>query len=265
MEPAHQLLKVEYYYVRMYINSIAIQAVVDRTSQTNAEYLLLDQELMRTEYAHDFRSVDEVRETSGHILAIATCLGELGILQYCPVRFFLRVVSASIFMLKALSLGVRETDAAAAFTQLEQCIAALKKSAADDVHLSARYADLMARHVRRFKRSLRSKRKERGTATMDIPNHVSSIRDRDLSRHITTLGAGRNEILDTNQFHANFNDDPNGAVRFADVLGGEDDQFTDYWLGQPFDPRLLAPGPESMQFGAGLAMDSLDFLWNLPA
>jgi len=266
-QASRQILLIEYHYVNVFVNSISIQALVERINVQSCGDVWMQQDLLRREHAQDLRSINIVRESSGEILGIATKLSDDGILAFCPVRVFLRIVAASIFLLKALSLGARGADATASLRLLEKCIEALISSRADSLHLSRRYADLIARHVHCFKRNLRSS--SRG----EVPNET------------TALGSGRanpapakdrpgSSIAERLESHAIQGNDR--ASRNADIFsdatvtrGGTSDYPPDTdpntfdWLAQPFDAQFPPFSLEAAHPSSGLAIDSLDFLWNL--
>lgn len=274
-QAARQILLVDYYYARMYIHSIAVQALVDRVSNLGSgEGIWQEHEMLRSKYAQDYASVNEVRESSGKILTIAVELSGQGILQYCPVRLFLRIVSASVFLLKAISLGCREADISASLKTLDQCIVALQTDRADDIHLSTQYASLMARHVQRFKRNFRGQKSAsvylarplyRSRAASPIASNGAKANPNQHNLQETqdgqlyTSGSGTSEAqnggrrLDLEQTYTSL---PN------EFNFGEDETVED-WLAQPFDPQMAPFGLDFMQPGAELALDSLDFLWNI--
>ena len=99
----------------------------------------------------EYKFVQEVIDASRSVLATAVDLAEADLLRYCPVRIFISVTSASIFLLKAISLGTRQSELDKSLVTLEKCIHALRYSTHDDMHLSSRYGMLLDRHVRKFK------------------------------------------------------------------------------------------------------------------
>lgn len=251
---------VEYYYTRMYINSIAFQALVERASQTSLGDPWLEQDFLRREYAQDARFIDDVRESSGQILRIAKALSDEDVLRHCPVRVSLRVVSASIFLLKTLSVGSREVDAKASLEQLDGGIQAMMNNDSGDIHLSNRYAELIARHVRRFKRSLKPRRSRRHS--FDVQNIDQSGRLSENHRKQPT------DSQDVNEWQVPAGNGGPAVIGPSDIslpTNGGDFLAWDDWLSRPFN-RMLAPfGIEPDQATAGLAHDSLDFLWDLPS
>lgn len=259
----------------MFIHSIAIQALVDRISSlSGGDEIWQDHEVWRSKYAQDFASVNEVRECSGKILMTAVELCDEGILQYCPVRLYLRIVSASVFLLKAISLGSREVDISSSLKTLDRCIAALQTNRADDIHLSSQYATLISRHVQRFRRNFRVKKTTVISAAMSpywsrapSPFRAGAINargNRDLRQErqeqqpaiSTSILSGLQQTP-----YAQSQGERHLSTEQFDF--GDDGTMEDWWA-QPFDPHIAPFGLDYMQAGAGIAVDSLDFLWNIP-
>jgi hypothetical protein len=264
---------MDYYYTRVYIHSTAIQALVDRISNdAGSDGLWQHHELWRTKYAQEFASVNEVRESSRNILNMAVELGNQGFLQCCPVRVFLRVVSASVFLLKSMSLGSREADINASLDTLEKCINVLQINRADDIHLSNRYATLISRHVQRFKRNFRVGKKFRAQPAVTpfrtpAPVPVDATEDPSMNTHQETPSEQHQRITSswtTGITSEQFSIENQPLFGQGDI--GADlpqDELLEDWLLQPFDPQLAPFGIDYMALGGGLAVDSLDFLWNI--
>ncbi|KAK5947786.1 hypothetical protein OHC33_011181 [Knufia fluminis] len=255
-EASRQILLVEYYFVRMYINSIAVQALVERASSVSSSTGLLDQDFLRSESSQDFRFVTEVRDASVEILRLVTKLSEDYVLQYCPVRVYLRVVVASIYLLKTISLGSREADVTRSLTQLQRCIEALQSYSADDVHLSSRYATLIARHVRRFKRNFRVKKAPTtfSRAASRGPDSTSRQSSQQVNLQQNFHPIQHHDVINYPTFAS---DDITIPFDFNEAGMVED------WLAQPFNAQFAPFGTGGIQPASGLAIDSLDFLWNL--
>ncbi|OBT58229.1 hypothetical protein VE04_01304 [Pseudogymnoascus sp. 24MN13] len=165
--PFRDILFLEYHYIRMYVNSLSIQAIVERTvSQSNnsataetapyersASQLPSDDLLVTSISASDYNLISEVIDASVQILKKSISLSQSGQLIHAPMRTYVRIVSASIFLLKAISLGARNTDIQTSLDVLDEFIQALQISTTDEVHLGSRYATLLERHVRRFRRN----------------------------------------------------------------------------------------------------------------
>lgn len=257
---------MEYHYTRMYINSIAVQALVERASHASSGDRWLEQDLLRQGCAQDLGFVNNVRESSGQILVITKKLSDEGILKYFPVRFFLRVVSASIFLLKTICLGSKGNDARIALDQLEDAIQALMRKDSDDIHLSSRYAELIARHVRKLKRKLHAERGSRGPATeAATPKPTTSTVDIDTTADHVHANAQKTSSISQEPGLAG---STSGVASATDIVGTAidadvwADTFWDEMMIRPLNPLMAPFGIEPVQTTAGLTSDSLDFLWS---
>lgn len=271
-EAARQILLVEFYFVKLYINSIAVQALVERADGNDLDDSWLIHDLLRPESSQDSRFVREVRDSSVEILRIATELSQKAILQYCPVRFFLRVVAASIYLLKTISLGSLEADVNKSLEQLDLCIKALQNNSGDDIHLSSRYATLIARHVRRFRRNFKVKRTSafrsaasraasRGPESTNVAGRMTVD---DL--HGPTVDLQKQRPADGNissEQHGNRNGRSLATNDMNIPLDFDESDLTQEWLAQPFNFQFAPFGVDGIPPASGLAIDSLDFLWNI--
>ena len=250
-----QMLLIDYGYVRMYIHSIAMQAVVERARNhvsahapapaalptAHAPATTLDFDFLKNENKQDYKYIGEVIDASRCVLSTAVALGEADLLRYAPVRVFIRVASAAIFLLKAISLGTSKTDLQKSLDVLESCIHALRWQTSDDMHLSSRYGLLLDRHVRRFKRNFRTQNGETIPPTPRSVDCTAASRD---------VGKASGLVSDP-------------AADAFDLPTDLTLENMDSWIAQPFDPSF-APFGTDLTSSTGLDADSLNFLWNLP-
>ncbi|KAJ5731890.1 hypothetical protein N7493_003371 [Penicillium malachiteum] len=239
-------LFIEYHFVRVYTHSVGMQAVVERAI-ADADPNFDDMRPMTIDPT-DYEYIQEVIDGCCQILRKVVHLAETGALRFSPVRIVLRITSASIFLMKALSLGTREATLRESLEVLEKSISALKSNALDDVHLSTRYATLLDMHVARLRHHLlassRAVKTSRGAPRRssmgppgwpdagDRPNEINTPVPQDLP---SDLG-----------FMPSIND------------------MSDDWLSLPFDPSMA---PFGMSTSAQFPMcegGALDFIWNLP-
>lgn len=147
-------LGIEYNHARAFMNSLGIQAVVDRVVGSNpggsADKATLSSAVRSAE--HDF--IKEVVDGSVEVLKSANRLFIGGALRFCPVRIYLRIIAASIFLLKALSLGTNAADLKTSLSYLESCIACLRASSLDEVDLASRYGVLLDLFLTKFQESM---------------------------------------------------------------------------------------------------------------
>ena len=94
--------------------------------------------------------MQEVINSTLNTLKIAIKLYDLGFLQFCTIRTFLHITTASIFLLKGLRLGVSPARLQGALEVLTQVIVALKNSNLDNLYLGGRYLMLLEMHMTRL-------------------------------------------------------------------------------------------------------------------
>ncbi|KAH8691737.1 hypothetical protein GQ44DRAFT_667086 [Phaeosphaeriaceae sp. PMI808] len=159
------VLIIEFEYTRVYLNSLALQAVVERCThntplQTHAQPNGLGSTNgMATNgdngnaipfstlvkwYANDRHYINEVIDASRNVLKIVVeGLFPGGYLRHAPVRTFFRIVSVAIILLKTFALGATEEDVAISLNLLSDAVHALRQGIVDDVHVGNRFADLV--------------------------------------------------------------------------------------------------------------------------
>ncbi|KAF2202757.1 hypothetical protein GQ43DRAFT_439445 [Delitschia confertaspora ATCC 74209] len=291
----HHMLTIEYHYVRIYTNSLGMQAVVERTLAENPSAAVEGQEesvLPMTIEPRDYDFIQEVVDGSCQILMKTSELADSGALRYSPVRIFLRITTSSIYLIKGLSLGVTNSKLQSSLDILDRAIQALRSSTFDDMHLASRYATLLETHVARLRESfIVSSRPPRlpsrvAASGMDTRNPSTSGLDF-LHNHnaggsgIAALAENINNLIPNpnNNRHIN-NNNPNsasgsgiggvasngggisGGAGGRGMNGGEDD-----WYALPFDPSMAPFGLDSCQQSfQGFDDGTLDlgFIWNLP-
>ncbi|KAJ9319229.1 transcriptional regulator family: Fungal Specific TF [Paecilomyces variotii] len=240
------LLFIEYHFVRVYMNSIGMQAVVERLlvdGYGSTGHLMANIRAMSIDPV-DYEFIQEVIDGCCSILQKVTELANDKALQFAPVRIFLRVTSSSIFLLKALSLGVRNAKLQESLDILDESIRALRLNTLDDIHLAARYATLLEVHVLRLRRHFAASSKTTGTSC-DITRPSSSL--------------PQEQALSTEA-----SNDPMEEETFdADFVPSLTDMPPDDWLFLPFDPSMAPFGTAGGQ-SLGMEDGALDFIWNLP-
>lgn len=242
-------LFIEYHFVRVYTHSVGIQAVVERAI-ADADPSNLDEVRSMTIDPTDYEYIQEVIDGCCQILQKVTQLAEVGALRFSPVRIVLRVISASIFLMKALSLGTREATLHESLEVLEKSISALKSNALDDVHLSTRYATLLDMHVSRLRRNLlassKTAKNNRGTAR---PSSMGPPPWPD------------NNGARPTQMNTPVSQDLTSELGYLPTFNNVPDD----WLSLPFDPSMApfrtSSGGQFPMYEGG----ALDFIWNLPS
>ncbi|RAQ60350.1 Zn(II)2Cys6 transcription factor [Aspergillus flavus] len=241
------ILFIEYHFVRVYTHSVGMQAVVER--------VLADSDPRAEEVRAlnidpiDYEYIQEVIDGCCQILQKVIQLAENGVLRFCPVRIFLRITSSSIFLMKALSLGTRQSTLRESLDVLERSIQALRSNALDDIHLSTRYAALLDMHVARLRRNLLASSKtvksNQGTASRPSMG-VSSSTDHGNNTPMMDISMSQN-ISDM------------GYIPSLNDIAADD------WLSLPFDPSMAPFGISSAGQFPAYEGGALNFIWNLPS
>lgn len=252
------MLHIEYQYVRIYTNSLGMQAVVERTLAETDPDVPQEDNLPFNLEPRDYDFIQEVVDGSCQILQKVCQLSETGALRYSPVRIFLRITTSSIYLIKGLSLGARNQKLQSSLDILDAAIRALRASKStipsltptlnrvgtlDDMHLASRYATLLDLHVARLRESFvvssRPPRLPSRATSADIKNATTGM------DFLNNHNAGQSSLSSLAQ----------------NVTGLMPD---DDWLALPFDPAMAPFGLDNQQSFQGFDDGTLDFIWNLP-
>lgn len=165
------ILTIEYEYVRIYINSLSLQAVVERCTnhannagngsgsghgdlqaasghqlspQTMINFGKLPLGQLGGFTAHDQEYIREVVEGSRNLLrTVVEGLLPGDYLKHAPVRTYFRIISGAMFLLKTFALGAPRSDVKMSIDLMDSTVEALRNCVVDDVHLGIRFADLL--------------------------------------------------------------------------------------------------------------------------
>lgn len=167
--PPHirHILTIEYEYVRIYVNSLSLQAVVERCTsnagggtapggsvsgqsapqlspQTQNYYGKLPLGRLGGFSAEDQEYVKEVVNGSRNLLrTVVEGLLPGDYLKHAPVRTYFRIISGAMFLLKTFALGAPRSDVEISIQLMDQTVDALRNCVVDDVHLGIRFSDLL--------------------------------------------------------------------------------------------------------------------------
>ncbi|CAI6333894.1 unnamed protein product [Periconia digitata] len=238
----HDMLTIEYQYVRIYTNSLGMQAVVERTLAETDPDGPQEEVLPLNLEPRDYDFIQEVVDGSCQILQKVVQLYDSGALRYSPVRIFLRITTSSIYLIKGLSLGSRNQKLQSSLDILDAAIRAMRSSTLDDMHLASRYATLLDLHVARLRESF-----------------VASARPPRIPSRGTSVEKGATSGMD---FLNNHNAGQSGIASLAEDVNGM--MPDDDWLALPFDPSMAPFELDSTQSFQGFDDRTLDFIWNLP-
>lgn len=256
--PQNVELFLEYRYVRIYCNSIGMQAVCERAFADTVPEAPVHESVLSSLDDAETRPVQEVILDSCALLERAVAMAESNMLRLCPVRVFLRLTTASMFLIKALGIGVRNSQLRHALGLLDAVVAGLRSEAPDDMHLASRYADLLETHV--------------GQLRTNFSSHLRQT----ITGRTRAISAG-DGISDGTEMDADGQPSPPPSAPFGQQeqlgLAPELDSIfdglsTDDMLSLPFDP-VMAP---LFPVGGSLGMDAtgvdggdgMALLWNFP-
>ncbi|CAN8097216.1 unnamed protein product [Discula destructiva] len=170
--PPHirHILTIEYEYVRIYINSLSLQAVVERCANfasgqsaaapnnTAASTSAGNQLSPKTQdiygkmpigniggvSAADQEYIREVMDGSRNLLrTVVEGLLPDDYLKHAPVRTYFRIISGAMFLLKTFALGATKHNVEVSIRLMDSTVEALRTCVVDDVHLGIRFADLL--------------------------------------------------------------------------------------------------------------------------
>lgn len=151
-----QILSIEFEYVRIYINSLSLQAVVERSannSGTDPQQLSPHTQNFLSKVplaslggfgAQDREYVKEVVNGSRNLLkTVVEGLLPGDYLKHAPVRTYFRIISGAMFLLKTFALGAPKSDVELSIGLMDRTVDALRNCVVDDVHLGIRFADML--------------------------------------------------------------------------------------------------------------------------
>ncbi|KAI4086450.1 MAG: hypothetical protein LQ344_007545 [Seirophora lacunosa] len=140
------ILSIELEYVKIYVYSLALQAVLGHWT-SNAASGNGDQTsniTFSTIYRRNGFYLKEVVEAARSVLRLVVDgLLPGDYLKHAPVRTHFRILSGAMFLLKTFALGATEDEVSISLQLLDRTVKALRTSVVDDVHLSLRIADLL--------------------------------------------------------------------------------------------------------------------------
>ncbi|KAL4802120.1 hypothetical protein BDV18DRAFT_164295 [Aspergillus unguis] len=164
LHPAmRHILMIEYEYTRLYVNSLALQAVVDRWTTMSNEAAQRQNKpasasgtgsynVLMELYRVNEPFIQEVVDASRKILTtVLEGLVPGDHLKHAPVRTCFRILSGMIFILKTFTLGAKEDDVRVSLDLQDRTVEALRTCVVDDIHLShaiARLLELLTTNIR---------------------------------------------------------------------------------------------------------------------
>ncbi|KAI5816229.1 hypothetical protein BZA77DRAFT_65740 [Pyronema omphalodes] len=136
----HQILLLEYEHVRFYINSVSLQACINRAI-TGIGVGSIDPSAIPPD---DVKFITMMVNSCRTLLQ---CVNEemhpRQWLKHAPVRVSLRILSAAMFLLKSFAVGAGSAEIGKSLMMIRNATNALKEGGADGVHLANVFADML--------------------------------------------------------------------------------------------------------------------------
>jgi hypothetical protein len=233
---------------------VVVQRVLSKTTyaESTIDNSFIERARQLNMTAREYGFIEEVIDGCCQTLEKVATLGNAGSLYFSPMRLLFRTISSSIFLMKALALGVRNSKLQEALQILDRAIESLQDNKEDDNHMKLRYATLLNTQAARLRRSLIS-----SVPTLEAPTVDSGL----LHRPLQSL-----EIYPS--MTSALNNDHEGL---SNLSGFDPEDPLDFdvndWLSLPFEPSMVPFGPGEGDSWARLdGVDlNLEFLWQLPA
>ena len=195
------ILTIEYEYVRIYVNSLSLQAVVERCTdnasnpsnqvaiqgngaggpvplspETQNYFRKLPLFGLGGFSSADQEYVRQVVEGSRNLLR--TVVNDLlpdDYLKHAPVRTYFRIISGAMFLLKTFALGASKHDVEVSIGLMDSAVNALRDCVVDDVHLGIRFADLLETLTTRLRSRFISASGPPPAPPVDNPSRASPV------------------------------------------------------------------------------------------
>ncbi|PGH17447.1 hypothetical protein AJ80_04817 [Polytolypa hystricis UAMH7299] len=143
-KPMRSILSIEYCYVRVYINSVALPAVVENLAKNADSGTAIPISTMLNPYEGNTTYFMEVVAAAKSMLqTVVEDLLPDNHLKHIPIRTYSRILAGAMFCLKAIALGIADDETAVSLSLVEQTAEALCTCVVDDLHLSNRFGELL--------------------------------------------------------------------------------------------------------------------------
>ncbi|ODH14675.1 hypothetical protein ACO22_06533 [Paracoccidioides brasiliensis] len=143
-KPMRAILSIEYGYVRVYINSVALQAMVEQHERGAGDGTGMRVSSVLNTYDGNKEYFMEVVSAARAILQVVVKdLVPGGHLKHVPIRTYSRILAGAMFCLKAFALGDKDEETVVSLALVERTAEALCTCVVDDVHLSNRFGELL--------------------------------------------------------------------------------------------------------------------------
>ena len=179
-DPMRLILDIEFYYMRIYCNNVAFQAVVDRCVNKSPRFgsKAIPTETMEKWMGNDRKYINKIIEDSQALLRTVDELGPT-YLRHVPTRTLLRVMSVSTILVKTFTFGIDESTLSRCVRLLDGAANALDASAVDDLHFASSFAmqikDMIARARSNLIKVGDKKKKSNDAKSRSLDSRSSSV------------------------------------------------------------------------------------------
>lgn len=155
-------LLFDYHYTRLYIYSLALVSTSDTPNTLGAV----------VEIIPSARYVAMATDAAKELLAVANQVHHMKFLKHAPIRWIVRIVHATVFLLKTLmlshSLASREAQLRT-ITTIHTISNTLLEASPDDIHLSCRYGKILGNLCSQLSDRLHWKRRSANSSGGQTP------------------------------------------------------------------------------------------------
>ncbi|KAF2104934.1 hypothetical protein NA57DRAFT_27337, partial [Rhizodiscina lignyota] len=173
--PIHMqhIMNIEYEYARVYLNGLALQAVIERCihnsptrvhaqlglphavdTSASAEKETIPASVLTKWIGNDRPYIAEIIDACRNVLRIVDKLYPEDYLKHVPVRTYFRIISIVMILLKTLAFGGLEDDIILSLSLLEKAVNCMRTSVVDDIHVIKSFCDLCDTLQKRTKAQL---------------------------------------------------------------------------------------------------------------
>lgn len=143
--PLHMrhILTIEFEYALIYVNSIGLQAVINRCASKAESGVIAPGTLLEMLQGDRIYLEAIIKSSQKFLRAVVDGLLPEKYLKHSPVRTYLRIISVSMMLLKAFALGATGTEVSDSLNLMDRATRALRDCVVDDVHIGAGVAELI--------------------------------------------------------------------------------------------------------------------------
>ncbi|QSS57949.1 C6 transcription factor [Histoplasma capsulatum] len=144
-KPMRAILSIEYGYVRVSINSVALQAIIEHRNRVTSDGTdMRVSSVLNTSEGNSEYFMEVVLAARSILQTVVDDLVPNDHLRHVPIRTYSRILAGAMFCLKAFALGDKDEETVVSLELVERTADALCTCVVDDVHLSNRFGELLS-------------------------------------------------------------------------------------------------------------------------